>query len=252
MDIEVEVASIKTAEEAFSNNREQEKAELDRDPIDIYRPVTMATDVIRACYLTNSKPCGSKFFVSHYSKATLTYWGRSGHVRTGRGNLTEKAIENEEKLMNHVAKQIQERKHREGNAQFSPAALPLKFPDRASSKKRAANTDEELGVGSMSEHSKQAKTGDIATETGFTLNLAKGGKKWYIIAWHGNMTGCLSFGALVEGTTEKKGPGTTRPKQFDTVREAKKYFEGYVKKKRQEDYTPMTPANRSGAQRGHT
>jgi hypothetical protein len=56
------------------------------------------------------------------------------------------------------------------------------------------------------------------------------GTRWYKIDCGGGKGGSLSFGTLDEDGNQK-GKGTLRPKQFESVREARRYFEKYVKDK---------------------
>ena len=87
--------------------------------------------------------------------------------------------------------------------------------------------------------------------------LSPDGSRWYHISYGGASSGCLSFGTtrlneeeeeeLKEAEEERGGStgpqqrvhasgGTVRPKQFDTQKEARKYFGGYVAKKAKEGF----------------
>ena len=95
--------------------------------MDIYLPENFP-NAIRACYCENNKACGSKFFVLHFDLPSLTIWSRSGHTKTGRGNVTESKFKDEETLQKKVKKMMEERKEREGLAKFVDAKPPASFP----------------------------------------------------------------------------------------------------------------------------
>ena len=70
------------------------------------------------CYMENRAPCGSKFYlVWTISRPLQRYFvsvARSGHTKTGIGNVTEKAFNSEGDMVKYVSSQISSRKRRKG------------------------------------------------------------------------------------------------------------------------------------------
>ncbi|GMH94024.1 hypothetical protein TrST_g4052 [Triparma strigata] len=200
----------------------------DDPPSDVYRvllPKDVALTAELICYKENNKSCGSKFFVLHSHLSSLRIFSRSGHTKTGRGNMSEIQCDNEEALLRRVEKIVKEREGREGEGKFVNAVMPLSIPEvKVKAKKRKCEEEE-------------VDEPDLEPMDGFTNYLIHSSKnKWYQIRWDGGTSGCLSFGQTEDGQSVKKGSGTIRPKAFTTVRLAKSYFENYLKKKLKDNY----------------
>ena len=78
---------------------------------------------------------------------------------------------------------------------------------------------------------------DIEPEAGFSLKLVLQGEKpkFYNIIWDGNKRGQLEFGLVNQS-------GFKKPKSFDTIKAAKKYFEKYSKDKANLGYVELKTA----------
>ena len=194
-------------------------------PTEAYPPPVPGA-VLR-CYMRNSAPCGSKFYMiwTHVDAGVYSTTSRTGKTSTGLGNVTLKSFHSESEMNKFVFRQISERQGRPGAKAFVDHPVPASIPVQAKPSGKGTKRKVEL-------------LDDIEKTEGYVVRLrldAKGVKpRWYVVDYSGDNTGSLRFGGY--NTEGERGKGADKPKTFTSNREAKDYFDKYVEKKKKEGY----------------